>query len=79
MDDLFVLIGRDTQGNLTAPITKKSFTNYDDAVEHARTILTSNGSPNPAEVYIMASLAVARRTSPPVEVIPVLRHTHKAA
>lgn len=79
MDDLFVLIGRDNQGNLTAPIAKKSHTSYDDAVDHARTVLYSNGNMNLVEIYVMSSVAIARRASPPVEIIPVLRHAVKAA
>ena len=73
MDDLFILIGKDIQGNLTGPIAKKTFATSELAEDHAKTVLNSGGNSNLAEVYVMA-ISIARRVSPPVEIVPVLRN-----
>lgn len=79
MNGNFILIGLDDKGVLSGPIAKKQFDNYDDAVEHSRTVLSSGGNPNLVNIFIMETVAVARRVSPPVEVTPVVRYITKAA
>lgn len=72
MDNTFILIGYDGV-NLNGPLAKRKFPSYDEAADHARAVLNSNGNPNLSCIYIMQAVAIAQRTSPPVEIVPILR------
>lgn len=73
MENPFLLVGVDDKGLPGAPIAKRRFGDYDEACDHARIVLSSGGNLNLSSILIMQAVAVAQRTSPPVEITPLDR------
>lgn len=68
MEKFFVILGKDIAGNFTGVLAKRSFESRDEAEEHAKTVLQSQGTQNNL-FYVMESASVVQRTSPPIEVL----------